>query len=177
MSSRSTSSSIRSKEKDSEISWDFFKNVTKFKLVSKEIIKCISCGRCVGNCPAARVSDYNIRDILRRVIEGDISVLTDPTLFDCFMCGSCIIKCPKEGLRPPEVIQNLREYAINKKVGGMDALRYLIPHVEQFFKNGRVVPDVPASERMVKEINFIAERTGMKKILDKRKKLVAEDEE
>ncbi|MHA1731796.1 MAG: 4Fe-4S dicluster domain-containing protein [Promethearchaeota archaeon] len=174
--SSSTTSSIRTKKRESEFTWDFFKHVTKFKLVSREIIKCVSCGRCVGNCPAGMVTDYNIRDIIRRVLDGDESVLTDPTLFDCFMCGMCIIKCPKKGLRPPEVIQNLREYAINKKVGGLDALRHLIPHVENFFATGSVVKEFPATEKAVKEINIIAEMTGMKKILEKRKKVVAAEE-
>ncbi|GAB4331442.1 MAG: hypothetical protein Kow0069_39050 [Promethearchaeota archaeon] len=167
-------SSIRTRKKEAPFSWEFFKSITKFKLVSDEIVKCISCGKCVGSCPAGMVSDFNIRDIIRRVLEGDSRVLTDPTIFICFMCGTCIVKCPKKGLRPPEVIQNLREYAINKRVGGLEALRYLIPHVENFLKYGRVTREEPASARAVRELQLIAERTGFKKILDKRKQVVVQ---
>lgn len=171
-------SSIRPQKKKQEYTWRLFDDVTKFDLVNREIIKCVSCGRCVGNCPATLVTGtYNIRDIIRRVLDGDTTILTDPTIWDCFMCGNCIVKCPKKGLRPPEIIQNLREYAINKRAGGLDVIRYLIPHVENFLNYGRVIEKDPASERAIIQVNKIADKLGMKTILAQRKKVVEEAED
>ncbi|HMF29912.1 MAG TPA: 4Fe-4S dicluster domain-containing protein [Candidatus Lokiarchaeia archaeon] len=154
--------------------FEFFEKVTKFKLVSSDIIKCLSCGRCTGYCPASRVSDYNIRHIINRVLDGDTSVLTDPLIWQCFLCATCVTKCPEEGLSPPEVIQNLREYALNKGYGAW-AVAHLIPAVENFFKYGTVVKGIfPVSDQAIEEINTLGELTGMKHILEKRKKLVEE---
>ncbi len=154
--------------------FEFFDKVTKFKLVSPNIIKCLNCGRCTGYCPASRVSDYNIRHIISRVLDGDTSVLTDNQIWQCFICGQCIVKCPQEGLSPPEVIQNLREYALNKGYGAW-AVAHLIPAVENFFKYGAVLKGIfPVSRKAIEDINKLGELTGMKRILEKRKKLVEE---
>lgn len=148
--------------------------MTKFKIVSRDIIKCLSCGRCTGYCPASRVSDYNIRHILNRVLDGDTSVLTDNLIWLCFICGTCIVKCPQEGLWPPKIIQNLREYALNKGHGAW-AVAHLIPAVDNFFKYGAVLKKIfPVSPKAIEEINKLGELTGMKALLEKRKKLVEE---
>ena len=41
------------------------------------VLKCVQCGMCTSTCPAAQHSDYNPREIIERVLDGDESILED----------------------------------------------------------------------------------------------------
>ena len=58
------------------------------------VLKCVQCGMCTSTCPAARHSDYNPRDIIERVLEGDMSILEDDLIWNCFYCYTCHSVCP-----------------------------------------------------------------------------------
>ncbi|MHA1869544.1 MAG: 4Fe-4S dicluster domain-containing protein, partial [Promethearchaeota archaeon] len=75
--------------------------------------QCIECGKCVGSCTAARVSDFNPRTIVRKVLEHDESVLSDETLWMCFLCHQCWMVCPREDMDLPDLIFRLREISID----------------------------------------------------------------
>lgn len=40
---------------------------------------------CTSTCPAARHSNYNPREIMERVFEGDETLLEDEDLWNCFL--------------------------------------------------------------------------------------------
>ncbi|MDR1591362.1 MAG: 4Fe-4S binding protein [Prevotellaceae bacterium] len=47
---------------------------------------CISCGTCIGECPAGAIS------------EGDDIYVIDPDI--CTDCGTCADVCPSEAIHP-----------------------------------------------------------------------------
>jgi len=47
---------------------------------SLELFKCIQCGMCTSLCPGARYSDYNPREMVKRVL-GTVSTVTLVTVF------------------------------------------------------------------------------------------------
>jgi heterodisulfide reductase subunit C len=56
---------------------------------------CIQCGICTSGCPAARFTDYTPREIARRALDGDESLLTDDSLWYCYYCYTCQSRCPR----------------------------------------------------------------------------------
>jgi len=56
---------------------------------------CIQCGICTSGCPAARFTEYSPREIARRGLEGDESLLTDDSLWYCYYCYTCQSRCPR----------------------------------------------------------------------------------
>ena len=56
---------------------DFAEKIIRDVKNSKEegVLKCVQCGMCTSTCPAARHSNYNPRDIIERVLDGDVSIL------------------------------------------------------------------------------------------------------
>jgi len=62
---------------NSNWNWDFYEELVDDVEDNKNIIQCISCGKCVGDCPAAKISNFNIRKIIGKVLRGDKSVLKD----------------------------------------------------------------------------------------------------
>lgn len=80
------------------------------------VLKCVQCGMCTSTCPAARHSDYNPRDIIERVLEGDESILEDDNIWNCFYCYTCHSVCPV-GNSVCEVNQILKQIAIESEIG------------------------------------------------------------
>ncbi len=56
---------------------------------------CIQCGICTSGCPAARFTDYSPREIARRALDGDESLLTEDSLWFCYYCYTCQSRCPR----------------------------------------------------------------------------------
>jgi heterodisulfide reductase subunit C len=56
---------------------------------------CIQCGICTSGCPAARFTEYSPREVARRALDGDVSLLTDDTLWHCYYCYTCQSRCPR----------------------------------------------------------------------------------
>ncbi|MEZ5125450.1 MAG: 4Fe-4S dicluster domain-containing protein [Thermoleophilia bacterium] len=56
---------------------------------------CIQCGICTSGCPAARFTDYSPREIARRALDGDETLLTDDSLWACYYCYTCQSRCPR----------------------------------------------------------------------------------
>ena len=73
--------------------------------------KCIQCGMCTSVCPASRHSDYDSREIAKRMLEEDESVICDDIIWNCFSCYSCHSICPV-GNSVAEIVQILRQKAI-----------------------------------------------------------------
>ncbi|MBQ2665573.1 ferredoxin:CoB-CoM heterodisulfide reductase subunit HdrC [Methanobrevibacter sp.] len=88
------------------------------------VLKCVQCGMCTSTCPAARHSDYNPREIIERVLDGDLSIIEDDSLWDCFYCYTCHSVCPA-GNSVCEVNQILKQIAVYKGIGYDKLYEYL----------------------------------------------------
>lgn len=100
---------------------------------SLELFKCIQCGMCVSLCPAARYSDYNPREMVKKVLGGDETIITDDEIWNCFSCYTCHSVCPANN-SASEVNQILRQISINKKDG--------IKHISSFLTYGESFLDI-----------------------------------
>ena len=97
---------------------DFAEKIIRDVKNSKEegVLKCVQCGMCTSTCPAARHSNYNPRDIIERVLDGDVSILEDDLIWNCFYCYTCHSVCPV-GNSVCEVNQILKQFAISNGIG------------------------------------------------------------
>lgn len=109
---------MTSKQNIDESPIDFAEQIISDVKNSKEdgVLKCVQCGMCTSTCPAARHSDYNPRDIIERVLDGDVSILKDDLIWNCFYCYTCHSVCPV-GNSVCEVNQILKQIAISNEVG------------------------------------------------------------
>ena len=105
---------------------DFAEQIIRDVKNSKEegVLKCVQCGMCTSTCPAARHSDYNPRDIIERVLDGDESILEDDNIWNCFYCYTCHSVCPV-GNSVCEVNQILKQLAISNEIGYDKLYEYL----------------------------------------------------
>lgn len=93
---------------------------------SKEdgVLKCVQCGMCTSTCPAAKHSNYNPRDIVERVLQGDESLIEDEVIWNCFYCYTCHSTCPV-GNSVCEINQILKQFAITKGLADDKLYEYL----------------------------------------------------
>ncbi len=158
---------------DSEWNWDFYKELCNDVEENKNIIQCISCGKCVGNCPAAKLSNFNIRKIISKILKGDRSVLKDSDIWNCFLCEQCKRVCPKEGIDIPLLIINLRNESFKKGYGPKyNDLNKYVEMAEHFLTNGTVLEEPLGKElpeRRVKELDKICDFARIKYVFNARK--------
>lgn len=105
-------------QKISDSPIDFAERIIEDVKNSKDdgVLRCVQCGMCTSTCPAARHSDYNPRDIIERVLDGDESILEDDCIWNCFYCYTCHSVCPV-GNSVCEVNQILKQIAIENGIG------------------------------------------------------------
>jgi heterodisulfide reductase subunit C len=96
--------------------------------------RCIQCGACTASCPAARFTDYSPRQIVKKVLENDRSVLESDMIWSCFYCYSCNVRCPRNN-SPVTIVQVLRQMAINEGIG-VERLSYFLEIGEYLAENG-----------------------------------------
>ncbi len=96
--------------------------------------RCIQCGACTASCPAARFTDYSPRQIVKKVMENDRSVLESEMIWSCFYCYSCNLRCPRNN-SPVTIVQVLRQIAINEGIG-VEKLAYFLEIGEFLAENG-----------------------------------------
>ncbi len=75
---------------------------------------CYACGACNNDCPVAKITQFNPKEIVGMVLEGKIDeVLVDPSIWMCLDCYVCYELCPmKTGL--VDVFTTLRNLAGQK---------------------------------------------------------------
>jgi heterodisulfide reductase subunit C len=162
--------SENSEQTDSEWSYEFLETLVKDVKENKNIIQCIECGKCVGECPAAKVSNYNIRKIIQKVLRGDRSVLRDSDIWYCFLCERCKRVCPKEDINIPLLILNLRNESFKKGYGPRynDLTKY-VEMSERFLTNGTVIDeplDGELPEKRVQELDHICNFARIKYVFN-----------
>ena len=159
---------------DSDWNWEFYEELIEDVNENKNIISCISCGKCVGACPASRVSKFNIRKIIQKVLRGDKSVLKDSDIWYCYLCENCKKICPKEGINIPMLIINLRNESFKKGFGPRYTdLRKYVEMSERFLTHGIVVEESlgePLSQQRIDEINEICNFARIKYVFKASKK-------
>jgi heterodisulfide reductase subunit C len=96
--------------------------------------RCIQCGACTASCPAARFTDYSPRQIVKKVLENDRSILESEMIWSCFYCYSCNLRCPRNN-SPVAIVQVLRQMAINEGIG-VEKLEYFVEIGEYLAENG-----------------------------------------
>lgn len=96
--------------------------------------RCIQCGACTASCPAARFTDYSPRQIVKKVLENDYSILESEMIWSCFYCYSCNLRCPRNN-SPVTIVQVLRQMAINQGIG-VEKLGYFVEIGEYLAENG-----------------------------------------
>ena len=101
---------------------------------SLELLKCIQCGMCASLCPAARYSDYNPREMVKKVLDGDEDIVTDDDIWNCFYCYTCHSVCPVNN-SPSEVNQILRQKAINEE-NGIEKIASFLTYGDSFLDIG-----------------------------------------
>ena len=116
--------SYQQKITDSPI--DFAEEIINDVKNSKDegVLKCVQCGMCTSTCPAARHSDYNPREIIERVLEGDETILEEDNIWNCFYCYTCHSVCPV-GNSVCEVNQILKQIAIENEMGYEKLYEYM----------------------------------------------------
>lgn len=144
---------------DSDWNYNFYQELIKEVEDNKNLIQCISCGKCVGDCPATKISNFNIRKIIRKVLRGDKSVLSDSDIWYCFLCERCKRVCPKKGINIPLLIINLRNESFKKGFGPKyNDLRKYVEMSERYLTLGTVLEE-PLGEDLpqerIKELNII----------------------
>ncbi|MFY1110525.1 MAG: ferredoxin:CoB-CoM heterodisulfide reductase subunit HdrC [Methanosarcinaceae archaeon] len=112
--------------------------------------RCIQCGACTASCPAARFTDYSPRQLVKRVLENDRSVLEDESIWSCFYCYSCNLRCPRNN-SPVTIVQVLRQMAINEGIG-LEKLAYFVDAGEYFAENGASRIPGPGVRNMEKDL-------------------------
>jgi len=110
---------------------DFFKDIER----RSNILSCIQCGTCTASCESGRWTALKTRQIIRKVIFGDLSVLEDPDIWLCTTCYNCYERCPRD-VRPTDVIIDLRNYA--SKLGNIHPVHRAV--VGMLKNSGHAVP-------------------------------------
>jgi len=124
------------------------------------LYQCITCGKCVGSCTAARVSDFNARLIVAKVLDKDESVLSDEMLWKCFLCHQCAMVCPKKDMDLPDLIYRLRQIAIQKGIAPTP-LKKLDNWLYRFFDSGKIAGPNHVSEERTERLKKVAETSGV----------------
>ena len=146
--------------------WEFYEELVEDVEENKNIIQCIACGKCVGDCPASKVSKFNSRKIIKKVLRGDQSVLKDSDIWHCYLCERCKRVCPKENINIPLLIINLRNESFKKGYGPRyNDLRKYVEMSERYLTRGTVLEE-PLGENLpqerIDELNTICDFARIK---------------
>jgi heterodisulfide reductase subunit C len=97
-------------------------------------LSCMQCGICTSACPAARFGDYSPREIARRALDGDPTLLTDDSVWLCFYCYTCQSRCPR-GNSVAVINQIIRGLQVEEGYGKKHVAMFTA-WAEQFYDKG-----------------------------------------
>jgi heterodisulfide reductase subunit C len=108
----------------------------------KDLEKCIQCGKCTAQCPAAKLSSYNPRQIIRDLRMGNVDkVISSQELWLCFFCSGCYAVCPQD-INFPFAIAMLRYAALAKGYGWEEVKKIKDPYAQDYYDTGLSVSHV-----------------------------------
>jgi heterodisulfide reductase subunit C len=76
----------------------------------RRIRSCIQCGECTASCPSGVYSPLRVRKIMRKLLIGIDTVLSDLDIWECATCYNCYERCTRH-IPVTEVIYKLRNMA------------------------------------------------------------------
>jgi heterodisulfide reductase subunit C len=103
-----------------------------------DLEKCMQCGKCVGNCPAASVTQYNSRRAIHAIKMGNIDeVIRSEELWSCYFCSACYASCPRD-INFPFTVAMLR-YASLYAGYAWEYVKKLLPYALDYYEKGMTV--------------------------------------
>jgi heterodisulfide reductase subunit C len=138
-----------------------------------DLEKCMQCGKCVGNCPAAAVAPYNSRRIIHAIKSGNIQeVIESEELWSCFFCSTCYASCPKD-INFPFTVAMLR-YASLYAGYGIDYVKRLIPYATDYYNRGMTVLQGERNPKVAERLKKATRTDGTMASIRRRMGLPAE---
>ncbi len=141
--------------------------INQHPLAGTDYFACIQCGRCVGSCPAAKVSpSFNMRVINKRIQEGDEHLLIEGDIWDCFFCQACVDLCPRDNIDSFKTILILRDLALARGAG-LEHLEKILPVMQGYLEKGVLTdgeswmdPQAIAEVRKINDITGATAKVG-----------------
>lgn len=156
----------------------------------EKIRACINCGTCTGSCPSGRRTAFRTRSAIRKVLTGDVSVLSDIDIWLCSTCYYCYERCPRD-IPVTDMIIKLRNIAVEE--GHILDSHFVLAN-DIFYKTGHGVhanlpehqkwrdlresyglpplpPTVHSYPEAVEEVQTLMKLTGFRDLLDNAKKI------
>jgi heterodisulfide reductase subunit C len=158
--------------------WKFYNDILEKEDI-RPFIDCMTCGKCVGDCIAARNSEFNSRKIIQKILDNNREdLINSEEIWRCFLCDLCTIKCPKK-IEIKKLMLILRKLAMQSGKG-FNLLKYISDFPKSFLENGLILgrvdkslreklgltKEINLSEKTKEELNFLLEKTGQKKAIE-----------
>jgi len=84
------------------------------KAGGEKVNLCIQCGTCTASCPFGRITQFRIRQLIRRAQLGfREKVLSNKDLWLCTTCYTCTHRCPRDA-NPMEILIGLRSLSVEE---------------------------------------------------------------
>ncbi len=107
----------KSKPKRKPIMTDTLQEVIDDVRCPSGFLECMQCATCTASCPAARIYEFNPREMMRELYEGNLEeLLQGDRIWECGQCYTCQSRCPR-GNNPGQVIMILRHLSCLKGYG------------------------------------------------------------
>lgn len=158
------------KSRENDLAYKVLKDIKASKDLG--LLRCVQCGMCASACPASRHSDYDPRDIIKRVLDDDETILNDESIWNCFYCYNCHSICPV-GNSVCEVNQILRQMAIEKD-NGKKQIESFMSFADSFIDKGLGIIPKEYHEQLSKDYGTHWDKL-QEQLPDIRKKLELED--
>lgn len=107
----------------------------------KDLEKCLQCGKCTAQCPAAKLSSFNPREIIRDLRIGNVEkVISSKELWFCFFCSGCYAVCPRS-INFPFAVAMIRYAALAQGYGWEDVKKIKDPYAQDYCETGLSVSE------------------------------------
>lgn len=84
-------------------------------LITTDFNRCVQCGRCSANCPAASEMDVLPNRMVWFMINGQYeNMLSAGSPWKCFSCFACAARCPR-GVSPAHIMEAVRLTVIRQQ--------------------------------------------------------------